>query len=78
MIDLHITSATSDEFGWQNQLKAWCVAHRVTEDPTLTQPLLFEGGKRIEGVAAINSFLKEYRSFMDEWYDCRCDKWLGS
>lgn len=76
MIDLHITSSISEELIWQNQLKEWCVAHQIIIDPSLSEPEIHEGSKKVVGVAAINQFLKEYKEFMDDWYDCRCDKWM--
>lgn len=76
MIDLRITSKYPTEaLRWQSQLKEWCAAHTTTIDNSLSEPEIHEGKKIIKGVNAINQFLKEYRAFMDDWYDCRCDKW---
>lgn len=76
MINLRIASYSSNELSWQNQLKEWCVAHQVSIDPALSEPEIREGGKTVVGVTAINQFLEEYKGFMDDWYDCRCDKWM--
>lgn len=76
MLHLHITSKFPKEQEWQNQLKSWCVAHKVTEDASLTLPEIHENKKIVKGLDAIDQFLKEYKIFMDDWYDCRCDKWM--
>lgn len=76
MIDLRITSKYPEEVVWQKQLKEWCAAHRVTEDATLNEPEIRQGNKVAKGVSSIEDFLKEYKAFMDDWYDCRCDKWI--
>lgn len=76
MIDLRITSKYPEEVVWQKQLKEWCAAHRVTEDVTLNEPEIRQGNKVAKGVSSIEDFLKEYKAFMDDWYDCRCDKWM--
>ncbi|MEO9967886.1 MAG: hypothetical protein ABJF11_18990 [Reichenbachiella sp.] len=75
MISLHITSRLSAETLWIDQLKEWCVAHEVIQNESLQVPELHEGGKKMVGTREIEDFLKEYRTFMDDWYDCRCDKW---
>ncbi|UXX79341.1 hypothetical protein N7E81_18470 [Reichenbachiella carrageenanivorans] len=75
MIDLRITSTLKEELVWQAQLKEWCAAHQVTVDTTLAEPEIYEGKKKAIGIAAIEAFLKEYKTFMDDWYDCRCNKW---
>lgn len=60
---------------WEDQLKEWCVAHKIAVDASLSEPELIEGTtKKAEGTQSINEFLEEYKSFMDEWYDCRCDR----
>lgn len=76
MIDLRVTSKYPEEQIWQKQLKEWCTAHKVSEDTTLEEPELHQGKKVVIGVSSIEVFLKEYKAFMDDWYDCRCDKWL--
>ncbi|SMD38063.1 hypothetical protein SAMN04488029_3614 [Reichenbachiella faecimaris] len=76
MIDLRITTKFKEEEAWKAQLKEWCVAHKITEDPSLDEPILLEAKKITKGLAAIETFLQEYKAFMDDWYDCRCDKWM--
>ncbi|MEP2024962.1 MAG: hypothetical protein ABJH98_11160 [Reichenbachiella sp.] len=76
MINLRITTKYKEEEIWKNQLKEWCVAHQVIEDPLLDDPVILEGKNKAEGIEAIQAFLKEYKTFMDDWNDCRCDKWM--
>lgn len=77
MIDLRITAKHPEELIWQKLLKEWCAAHKVTQDVSLVEPELHQGNKVIKGITSIDRFLKEYKLFMDDWYDCRCDKWTN-
>ena len=76
MIHLTLTNKNAQEEIWQSKLKEWCVAHKLTVDSSLEEPVLLEKDRTYKGIAAIDQFLYEYKSFMDDWYDCRCDKWM--
>ncbi|WP_420579788.1 hypothetical protein [Reichenbachiella sp.] len=75
MIELRISAKHSEEIIWKSQLEEWCAAHKITTDSSLEVPELQEGNKIVRGIESIDKFLKEYKVFMDDWYDCRCDKW---
>lgn len=78
MIDLRITSRLPEELVWKAQLDQWCAAHRLTTDLSLKEPELHEGRKVFKGVSSIEQFLNEYKLFMDDRKDCRCDSWLDT
>jgi hypothetical protein len=76
MIQLHIPKDYAAHATWENQLKEWCAAHKIIIDEALEEPEIREKEKVFKGSKAIDKFLKEYKSFMDDWYDCRCDRGL--
>lgn len=76
MVHLRITTKFSEELKWKAKLEEWCAAHKITIDKSLKEPELHEGKKVVCGIASIEAFLKEYKTFMDDWNDCRCDKWM--
>lgn len=76
MIKLYIACDSKESNEWRTQLQEWCVAHQVIENPALSRPEIKDGNKHVVGIVAIDEFLKEYKVMMDEWYDCRCDKWM--
>jgi len=78
MIDLRITTKYAEELEWKSLLEEWCASHKITTDQSLKEPELHEGKTIVIGIDSIEKFLKEYKAFMDDWNDCRCDKWMDS
>ncbi|WP_422362221.1 hypothetical protein [Reichenbachiella sp.] len=77
MLDLRITTKYPEELIWKAKLEEWCAAHKITIEKSLEEPELHEGKKVVRGISSIESFLKEYKAFLDDWNDCRCDKWMA-
>lgn len=77
MLRFRVPEGFSQYTIWEDQLKEWCVAYKIEKNSTLKEPELQEGKEKpVVGAQSIDNFLKEYKAFMDEWYDCRCDKWF--
>lgn len=78
MIKLYVDANTPQAQKWKETLKEWCVAHQIVETVPSSIPEVKDGNRHIVGTEAIDQFLREYKIAMDEWYDCRCDKWLDA
>lgn len=76
MLQIKIPQGFKEYLSWENQLKEWCVAHKIEIDQGAEAPFLIEGDKIIVGAESIGRFLEEYKLFLNDWYDCRCDKWM--
>lgn len=75
MIRLLHPSGLSEAEKWKAELEEMAVPFRfeVTENK---QPVLMEGSRKIEGVASIERFFIEYKTFLSSWNQDRCDMWF--
>ena len=74
MIELQISPKIECHVNLKDRLGKMSLARNVTESTKTKIPILREGAEIIEGCEDINSFLTKYDTFIDQWYECRCDK----
>ncbi|MDN5200254.1 hypothetical protein QQ008_02755 [Fulvivirgaceae bacterium BMA10] len=75
MIELHISPKETLQLRFQERLEEMTVSHKVILHDTLKEPILKQGKELYTGIETINDFLKELEIFMQQWYECRCDKY---
>jgi hypothetical protein len=75
MIELRISPNIECHLLLKERLEEMSLARRIIESPKTKIPLLKEGGEAYKGCEGINSFLIKYESFVEQWYECRCDKY---
>ncbi len=56
----------------EEKLKDLSLAYKKEELAVATQPILLEGGNRIEGKEAILEYLKEIEGELHQWYYGSC------
>ena len=76
MLILNLPSDCQDSEKWTRQLKDWCVAHHIQHNEDIFEPEIIHGNRRAIGVLEIDLYLVEFKAIYDDWYDCRCDKWV--
>ncbi len=75
MIELQISPKIECHLNLKERLEKMSLARKVTESTKTKIPILKEGSETYKGCEDINSFLTKYDSFIDQWYECRCDKY---
>ena len=75
MIELQISSKIECHLNLKERLEEMSLARKVIESAKIKIPLLKEGSEIYEGCENINSFLSKYDTFVDQWYEDRCDKY---
>ncbi len=75
MIILYHPKGMAEANDWKEQLEQMTVPHLMIQSEREV-PYLTEGKTQVNGVDAINQFLKEYKAFMASWNQDRCDMWF--
>ncbi|MCE7997098.1 MAG: hypothetical protein HEP71_34380 [Roseivirga sp.] len=75
MIILYHPEGIPEADKWKDQLEQMNAAHLLVKSEQ-GAPYLKEGKREVKGVAAIDAFLAEYKTFMSSWNQDRCDMWF--
>lgn len=75
MIALTISSADPQHVAIEKQLEKMSLARHVTVDHDIQVPVLIHDEKVYEGLPAIEEYLVCLQGLVEEWYECRCDKY---
>ena len=76
MIEIHYPNSHGEIVSrWKHYLKDIVVAHQLISDDNLVLPFLRSSNEKVEGEEAIEQYLEELRKEVDEWRECRCDKY---
>ena len=75
MIELHISPKIECHVRLKDRLEEMSLARKVIESEQTKIPLLKQGTESYKGCDDINSFLIGFESFVEQWYECRCDKY---
>ncbi len=75
MIELSISPNIECHIHLKERLEDMSLSREVIESPKTKIPLLKDGGEEYKGCEDIEVFLNKYASFVERWYECRCDKY---
>ena len=60
---------------WKNFLDDLVVVNKIMVDEGSTNPLLTFGSDRVQGEENIDNYLNQLQDFVEQWRECRCDKY---
>jgi hypothetical protein len=75
MIELQISPNVECHLHLKDRLEKMSLARKVAELKETKIPIFKEGPEVYIGCEDINSFLSKYDTFVDQWYEDRCDKY---
>lgn len=73
MITLTYPPETKEAAGWEERIKTMSLPYLVREQANIQEPEIVDDGKHIQGIAAIENYLIDLETFVNSWYDDRCD-----
>lgn len=76
MLHFKVPENYQNHHQWEDKLKEWCASYKLDKLNDIAEPTLTDGKRIAVGESEIDVMLKDFKAFMDDWYDCRCDKWM--
>ena len=76
MIEIHYPPSYGEIVSkWKSYLSDLVVAYNLVPNNNLALPFLRSSNEKVEGGEAIEQYLEELRKEVEQWRECRCDKY---
>ncbi len=75
MIILNYYAGTPLLVGWKERLERLALPYKLVEQPSDSEPSLIDGDKLMTGATNINEYIDSLESFVEGWYEDRCDRY---